>query len=80
MSGEVAAGGVVLPTLRARVFWLTLLDHNLLLLGSAVTRKKGLKIFGVKKYFDILSKYLSAHLVSVCCGAAVVDLEDRWGL
>jgi len=60
VSGEVTAGGVVLPTLRARVLWLALLDHNLLLLGSAVTCEKG--------------------LVSVCCGAAVVDLEDRWGL
>ena len=45
VSGEVAAGGVVLPALGARVLWLALLDHNLLLLGSAITCKKGLEIF-----------------------------------
>ena len=79
MSGEVAAGGVVLPTLRARVLWLALLDHNLLLLGSAVTCKEGLKTIEVENILN-LEKYFETHLVSVGCGAAVVDLEHSRGL
>ena len=47
VSGEVAAGGVVLTALGAGVLWLALLDHNLLLLRSTVTCKKGLEIFRI---------------------------------
>ena len=47
VAGEVAAGGVVLTTLGAGVLWLALLDHNLLLLRSTVTCKKGLEIFRI---------------------------------
>ena len=53
VSGEVAAGGVVLTTLGARVLRLALLDHNLLLLGSAITCKKGLEIILMFKSFYI---------------------------
>ena len=43
VSGEVAAGGVVLTALRTGVLRLGLLHQSLLLLGAAVTCKKGLK-------------------------------------
>jgi len=44
--GEVAAGGVVLTALRTGVLRLGLLHQSLLLLGAAVTCKKGLVSVG----------------------------------
>ena len=43
VSGEVATGGVVLATLSTRILWLDLFYLRLLLLGAAITCKKGLK-------------------------------------
>jgi len=42
VSGKVATGGVVLATLRTRILWLDLFYLRLLLLGAAITCKKGL--------------------------------------
>ena len=43
VSGQVAAGGVILATLCTRVLWLGVFYLRLLLLGTAITCKKGLK-------------------------------------
>ena len=43
VSGQVAAGGVILATLCTRVLWLDIFYLRLLLLRAAITCEKGLK-------------------------------------
>ena len=66
VSGQVSAGGVILATLCTRVFWLDIFYLRLLLLGTAVTCKKGLEqqskhpVGGEKFEFYSLTSYVYA--------------------
>ena len=77
VSGQVAAGGVILATLCTRVLWLDIFYLRLLLLGTAITCKKGLEQQSKHPVWGGKALILLTDLVCVCSCASSVYFEHR---
>ena len=74
VSRKVATGGVVLATLSTRILWLDLFYLRLLLLGAAITCKKGLK----QECKHPVETNFGFYLICVCsCATSVYFKHSR---